>query len=47
VERAVDKVFERIYAEVGKSVVKKLMWALGLSATAFAVWLVGKGGVLK
>jgi hypothetical protein len=43
VERAVDKVFERIYAEVGKSVMKKLAWAVGLAATALAVWLVGKG----
>ena len=47
VERAVDKVFERIYAEVGKSVVKKLMWVVGLCATAFAIWLMGKGGMAK
>jgi hypothetical protein len=41
VERAVDKVFERIYAEVGKSVLKKLAWAIGLGVTAVCVWLVG------
>jgi hypothetical protein len=41
VERAVDKVFERIYAEVGKSVLKKLAWAVGLGVTALCVWLVG------
>jgi hypothetical protein len=41
VERAVEKVFERIYAEVGKSVLKKLAWAVGLGITAFCVWIVG------
>jgi hypothetical protein len=43
VERAVDKVFERIYAEVGRSVLKKLAWAAGLIVTALAIWIVGRG----
>lgn len=43
VERAVEKVFDRIYQEVGKSVMKKLAWAVGLIVTALAIWLVGKG----
>lgn len=47
VERAVEKVFERIYADVGRNVVKKLTWALGLIVTALCVWLVGKGELLK
>lgn len=47
VERAVDKVFERIYTEVGRSVLKKLAWAVGLAVTAFVVWIVGKDGLLK
>jgi hypothetical protein len=42
VERAVDKVFERIYADVGRSVLKKLAWAVGLIVTALAIWIVGK-----
>lgn len=47
VERAVEKVFERIYADVGRNVVKKLVWALGLIATVFCVWIVGKTGLPK
>jgi hypothetical protein len=38
----VDKVFERIYADVGRSVLKKLAWAVGLIVTALAIWIVGK-----
>ncbi len=43
VDRAVAKVFDRIYTEVGRSVVKKLAWALGLIVTGLALWLYGKG----
>lgn len=43
VDRAVTKVFDRIYVEVGKSVVRKLVWATGLVATGLALWLAGKG----
>jgi hypothetical protein len=45
VERAVDKVFDRIYADVGRSVMKKLTWAVGLIVTGLLVWLAGKGVV--
>lgn len=47
VERAVEKVFDRIYADVGRNVVKKLIWALGLIVTVICVWIVGKTGLPK
>jgi len=47
VDRAVNKVFDRIYAEVGKSVLKKMAWAVGLIATGLMLWLAGKGGLPK
>jgi hypothetical protein len=43
VDRAVTKVFERIYAEVGKSVIRKLAWGAGLVVTGLLLWLGGKG----
>ena len=43
VDRAVTKVFDRIYQEVGKSVVKKLTWAVGLIVTGLMLWMGGKG----
>jgi hypothetical protein len=44
VERAVDKVFDRIYSDVGRSVLKKLAWGVGLIVTVICVWIVGKTG---
>lgn len=42
VEKTVSQVFEQIYAEVGKSVVRKALWIIGaLTLTAMA-WLVHK-----
>jgi len=43
VDRAVERVFDKIYADVGKSVIKKLTWAVGLIVTALAVWIIGTG----
>ena len=38
-QRAADKALEKVYAEVGKSLVKKFFWAVGLVVIAAAVWL--------
>ena len=38
-ERAADKALEKVYAEVGKSLVKKFFWAVGLVVIAAAVWI--------
>lgn len=47
VDRAVNKVFDRIYAEVGKGVVRKLLWAVGLATAGLLVWLAGKDALPK
>lgn len=47
VERAVEKVFQRIYAEVGKNVLKRLAWVIGLVSMGLLVWLAGKGALPK
>jgi hypothetical protein len=38
-ECAADKALEKVYAEVGKSLVKKFFWAVGLIVIATAVWV--------
>ena len=47
VDRAVTKVFDRIYQDIGKSVVKRITWAVGLIATGLALWLAGTGRLPK
>lgn len=46
-ERAANKVFERIYSEVGKSVLRKFAWALGVITVALLIWAAGKGALPK
>jgi len=38
-ERAADKALEKVYADVGKSLVKKFFWACGLVVITVAVWV--------
>lgn len=42
-ERAAQKALQIVYAEVGKSVLKKLAWVVGLVVVGLAIWLTGKG----
>ncbi len=42
-ERAADKALEKVYTEIGKSVVKKVLWVLGLGALALMVWMSSTG----
>jgi hypothetical protein len=37
---------ERVYTQIGKSVVSKLLWLVGAAALAVAAWLNGHG-ILK
>jgi hypothetical protein len=46
-DRAVKKAFDKIYAEVGKSVVRKIIWLAGLAVVGFALWLAGKDALPK
>lgn len=40
-ERAADKAIEKIYAEVGKNVLRRLAWLIGLIVISVALWLAG------
>lgn len=40
--RAAKKALESVYAEVGKSVLKKLAWLAGVAVLGLALWLIGK-----
>jgi hypothetical protein len=44
-ERAVDKALERIYTEVGRSVIRKVTWVFGVAALAIAAWLIGNNHI--
>lgn len=41
--RAADIAQERFYAEIGKSVVKKALWAIGTCVLAILAYLGGSG----
>jgi hypothetical protein len=42
-ERAAEKAIERVYTEIGRSVVKKVLWVVGAGALALFVWMRSKG----
>ncbi len=42
-EKAAGKVIERMYQEVGKSVVKKIIWIATAAGLATLAWLAGNG----
>ena len=46
-KRAVDMAFQQMYEEVGKSVVKRALWVIGVSSLGLMVWLSSKGMDLK
>lgn len=46
-EKAADRALEKVYAEVGKSVSKKLMWIMGVVSISLVVWLSSFGGITK
>lgn len=41
-ERAAKKALESVYADVGRSVLKKAAWLTGLVVIGLALWLIGK-----
>lgn len=46
-ERAAEVAFEKIYQEVGKSVLKKLAWLAGAATVGLVMWLGGHGSLPK
>ena len=44
-EKAAERALEKVYATVGKSVVTRLLWVVGVVALGLVMWLVGKGTI--
>lgn len=42
-ERAAEKALEKVYAEVGRSVLRRMLWILGAAGLAVFAWLKAKG----
>ena len=47
VDRAVEKTFNRVYQEVGKSILTKLAWLTGAAVVGLFMWLGGHGSLPK
>jgi len=47
VDRAVEKTFNRVYQEVGKSILTKLAWITGAAVVGLFMWLGGHGSLPK
>lgn len=43
VEKALDKAVEKMYLEVGRSIIKRGLWVIGSAVVAIAIWLAGGG----
>lgn len=44
-ERAANRALEKVYANIGKSVVHKILWVLGAAALAILAYFKGLGKV--
>ena len=43
IESIKKQLLESIYADIGKSIVRKVLWIFGAMAVAASAWLAGKG----
>lgn len=46
-EKAAAKALEKVYSEVGKSVVTKIMWIIGVGSLGLLFWLASIGELPK
>ena len=46
-ERAAEVALNRVYTEVGKSVLKKLSWITGVAVIGIFMWLAGHNALPK
>lgn len=46
-ERAAEVALNKVYTEVGKSVLKKLAWLAGVAVIGLAMWLAGHNALPK
>lgn len=44
-EKAATKAMEHVYSEIGKSVIRKLVWLVGIVVFSLMVWLAGKNAL--
>ncbi len=42
-ERAAERALEKVYIELGRSIIRRVFWLVGVVALAFAALLAGKG----
>lgn len=46
-ERAAEVAFQKVYQEVGKTVLTKLAWLVGAAVVGLALWLAGHNSLPK
>jgi len=46
-EKAAERALEKVYAQVGQSILKKIAWLVGIAAIGLAMWLGGNGNLPK
>lgn len=46
-EKAAERAFQKIYQNVGKSVLTKLTWMVGAAVVGLFMWLGGNGSLPK
>lgn len=42
-ERAAERALEKVYAQIGKSIVQKFLWLVGAASLAVLAWMKGSG----
>lgn len=42
-EKAAVKALEKVYAEVGRNIVRKIIWGIGVATVAVLMWMGSKG----
>lgn len=47
VDKAVEKTFNRVYQEVGKSILTKMAWLTGAAVVGLFMWLGGHNSLPK
>lgn len=47
VDKAVEKTFNRVYQEVGKSILTKMAWVTGAAVVGLFMWLGGHNSLPK
>ena len=47
VDKAVEKTFNRVYQEVGKSILTKMAWLTGAATIGLFMWLGGNNSLPK